>query len=229
MRYADSAPTDHSVTPLCRTTSLYLSWMCYLLLLQAIWPERSPPPPKKLISLSKFFLIIVCVCARFIKHIYIILCSWPFTFPHSPVWICPSLHVQPHAWTNVNSCMYGCVWKREGVCVCTCVCSRCPVFCSSRLAGLCCCSLVQTGLATCSPVCQYKPRLHRFNLSIAAAKGPPSCPMTLFYSRILTMLPFLPPSHLLCLSVAMLWTKNELAYISSSSVQNLFPFFSFLL
>lgn len=66
--------------------------------------------------------------------------------------------------------------ERESVCVHVC---EADVLCSvlfPRLAGLCCCSLVQTGLATCFSVCQDKPRPRRFNLSIAAAK---SCPQQL--------------------------------------------------
>lgn len=72
--------------------------------------------------------------------------------------------------------MWTCECVKERACVCVHVCAA-DVLCSflfPRLAGLCCCSLVQTVLATCFSVCKDKPCLHCFNLSIAAAKSRPN-------------------------------------------------------
>lgn len=109
-------------------------------------------------------------------------------------------------------------------CMCVCMCERkslcaADVLCSvllPSLAGLCYCSLVQTGLATCFSVCKHKPHLFHCNLSTAATKscllnthsltGSASCLMTLLYSRILTMLFSLPPSYTLCIC---LWLYYE--------------------
>lgn len=95
------------------------------------------------------------------------------------IWDCMFNHMPSCGWTNVNPlhvsprvfvCVCVTVKERERVCVHVHVCAA-DVLCSAlfpRLAGLCCCSLVQTFLATCFSVCKDKPRLHPFNLSIAA-------------------------------------------------------------
>lgn len=92
--------------------------------------------------------------------------------------LCVGLSFAADIWDSMYNRMPACseqMWTPACVCVCVHVCAA-DVLCSvlfPRLAGLCCCSLVQMGLATCFSVCKDKPRLHCFNLSIAAAK---SCP-----------------------------------------------------
>lgn len=105
------------------------------------------------------------------------------TFTCCSVWVCPLQLIYETIYVTaclhvVNKCeplhVSACVKERERVCVHVCA---ADVLCSvlfPRLAGLCCCSLVQTGLATCSSVCKGKPRLCLFYLSIAAAKSRPS-------------------------------------------------------
>ena len=129
-------------------------------------------------------------------------------------------------WTPACECVCACVKGREGECVCVCV-HMCVQQMSCvlllRLAALCCCSLVQTGLATCFSVCEDKPRLRLYNLSIAAAKPrlshDPQCdrhrPPPLLDDEVLLThtyralslfrSPSLTPTH--CLSVAASWTR----------------------
>lgn len=191
MWFADSAPTDHSVPLLLLLHNSFASLMNVFLVIS----DQGGVPYKLSHSTVFPFSLSLCVsvCVQMwlmwkvatkkslctcIYHAAVhaarcgfVLCSWYMT-----------LHVQMHAcvhWTKCEQPACVCGGERERgrdrVCVRVHVCEA-DVLCSvlfHRLVGLCCCSLVQTGLATCFSVCQDKPRLHRFNLSIAGAK---SCP-----------------------------------------------------
>ena len=175
-------PTTHSVTHCLNGLLLpFSSFLC------------THKPHRTWISawLLVWHGVYLCVCARecgscgkLQKGVHVYQCNYAAICCHLHTALCVlcsqymRLYIWPHAcawWTNVNPCVWVrmcvCVWKRESVCVHVCA---ADVLCSvlfPRLAGLCCCSLVQTGLATCFYVCKDKPHLRRFNLSIAAAKS----------------------------------------------------------